>query len=47
MEIGRVDRRVVEAVLDGGDIAADGGVVLLRLVDPAGVIQYVTRRSRL
>jgi len=33
MELGRVGRRVVEAAFDGGDIATDGGVVLLRQVD--------------
>ena len=33
MELGRVGRRVIEAAFDGGDIASDGGVVLLRRVD--------------
>lgn len=30
---GRVGRRVVEAAFDGGDIASDGGAMLLRQVD--------------
>jgi hypothetical protein len=33
MELGHVGRRVVEAAFVGGDIATDGGVVLLRQVD--------------
>ncbi|CUI04699.1 Transposase [Janthinobacterium sp. CG23_2] len=33
IELGRVGRRVVEASFDGGDIASDGGVLLLRQVD--------------
>lgn len=33
MALGRVGRRVVEAAFDGGDIASDGGVLLLRRVD--------------
>ena len=33
VEIGRVGRRVVEAAFDGGDIASDGGVLLLKRVD--------------
>lgn len=33
LALGRVGRRVVEAAFDGGDIATDGGVVLLKQVD--------------
>ena len=33
MEWGRVGRRVIEADFEGGDIASDGGVLLLRRVD--------------
>lgn len=31
--LGKVGRRVIEAAFDGGDLASDGGVVLLRQVD--------------
>ncbi|WP_066343615.1 IS1380 family transposase [Azohydromonas lata] len=33
MALGKVGRRVIEAAFDGGDLASDGGVVLLRQVD--------------
>ena len=33
MELGRMGRRAIEANVDGGDIASDGGVLLLRRVD--------------
>ena len=33
LEMGRVGRRVIEAAFDGGDIATDGGVVLLKQVN--------------
>lgn len=33
IEMGKVGRRVVEASFDGGDIASDGGVLLLRQLD--------------
>jgi hypothetical protein len=34
VNLGRVGRRVIEAAFDGGDIVSDGGVLLLRQVDP-------------
>ena len=33
MDLGRVDRRVIEANFEGGHIGSDGGVLLLRRVD--------------
>jgi hypothetical protein len=33
LSLGKVGRRVVEGAFDGGDIASDGGVTLVRLVD--------------
>lgn len=33
LRLGKVGRRVVEGAFDGGDIASDGGVTLVRLVD--------------
>ena len=41
---GRVERRVVEAAFDGGDIVSDGGVLLLRRVDERiGLTRAVAR----
>ena len=34
MELGRLGRRVIQANFEGGDVGSDGGLLLLRRVDP-------------